>query len=54
LPDAPRGPGYSTLVGHDLLAANARGDIRDIGRITRARAPRGMVGRFIAAMKGGY
>jgi cell division protein FtsA len=54
LPDAHSGPAFSTLVGLALLAARGRGDIRDIGPITRARAPKGMVGRFIAAMKGGY
>ena len=54
LPDAHSGPAFSTLVGLALLASQGRGDIRDIGPITRARAPKGMVGRFIAAMKGGY
>jgi cell division protein FtsA len=54
LPDAHSGPAFSTLVGLALLAAKGRGDIRDIGPIARARAPRGVVGRFIAAMKGGY
>ena len=44
----------STLVGLALLAAKGRGDIRDIGPIARARPPKGVLGRFIAAMKGGY
>ncbi len=54
LPDAHSGPAFSTLVGLALLASQGRGDIRDIGPINRVRAPKGMVGRFIAAMKGGY
>jgi cell division protein FtsA len=54
LPDAHSGPAFSTLVGLALLAAKGRGDIRDIGPIARARPPKGVVGRFIAAMKGGY
>jgi cell division protein FtsA len=54
LPDAHSGPAFSTLVGLALLAAKGRGDIRDIGPIARARVPKGMIGRFIAAMKGGY
>jgi cell division protein FtsA len=54
LPDAHSGPAFSTLVGLALLAAKGRGDIRDIGPITRARPPKGLVGRFMAAMKGGY
>jgi cell division protein FtsA len=54
LPDAHSGPGFSTLVGLALLAAKGRGDIRDIGPIARARPPKNVVGRFIAAMKGGY
>src|SRR3954468_7443913 len=49
LPDAHSGPGFSTLVGLALLAAQGRGDIRDIGPIARARQPKGVVGRFIAA-----
>jgi cell division protein FtsA len=54
LPDAHSGPAFSTLVGLALLAAKGRGDIRDIGPITRSRPPKSMVGRFLAAMKGGY
>jgi cell division protein FtsA len=42
------------LVGLALLASSGRGDIRDIGPITRATAPRGMFGRLMAAMKGGF
>jgi cell division protein FtsA len=54
LPDAHSGPAFSTLVGLVLLAGSGRGDIRDIGPITGPRQPKGMIGRFIAAMKGGY
>jgi cell division protein FtsA len=54
LPDAHSGPAFSTLVGLALLAAQGRGDIRDIGPIARTRPPKGIVGRFIAAVKGGY
>jgi cell division protein FtsA len=54
LPDAHSGPGFSTLVGLAMLAASGRGDIRDIAGPV-ARAPRkGMIGRLIDAMKGGY
>jgi hypothetical protein len=42
------------LVGLALLAAKGRGDVRDIGPIARARPPKGVLGRFIAAVKGGY
>jgi cell division protein FtsA len=54
LPDAHSGPAFSTLVGLALLAAKGRGDIRDIGPITRARQPKGVIQRFLAAVKGGY
>jgi cell division protein FtsA len=55
LPDAHSGPAFSTLVGLALLAASGRGDIRDIaGPVLRSAPAKGMIGRFIAAMKGGY
>ena len=56
LPDAHSGPAFSTLVGLALLAASGTGDIRDIvlGPIAQKKVARGMVGRLIAAMKGGY
>jgi len=54
LPDAHSGPAFSTLVGLALLAGSGRGDIRDIGPIARATAPRGMFGRLMTAMKGGF
>jgi cell division protein FtsA len=55
LPDAHSGPAFSTLVGLALLAASGRGDIRDIaGPIAKSSRNRGMVGRLIDAMKGGY
>jgi cell division protein FtsA len=54
LPDAHSGPAFSTLVGLALLAASGRGDIRDIaGPVVRA-SKKGMMGRLIDAMKGGY
>jgi cell division protein FtsA len=56
LPDAHSGPAFATLVGLALLAASGAGDIRDIALGTAAaRKPaKGMVGRLLAAMKGGY
>ena len=54
LPDAHSGPAFSTLVGLALLAASGRGDIRDIAAPVVRKPASGMVGRFIAAMKGGY
>src|SRR5574338_908113 len=55
LPDAHRGPAFSTLVGLALLAASGAGDIRDIGMPVLQRKPSsGMLGRLMAAMKGGY
>jgi cell division protein FtsA len=54
LPDAHSGPAFSTLVGLVLLAASGRGDVRDIaGPVARA-SKKGMMGRLIDAMKGGY
>jgi cell division protein FtsA len=56
LPDAHSGPAFSTLVGLASLGASRSGDIRDIALGTLIRQPpaRGMLGRLIAAMKGGY
>jgi cell division protein FtsA len=56
LPDAHSGPAFSTLVGLALLAASGTGDIRDIalGTLTQRKPAKGMVGRLIAAIKGGY
>jgi cell division protein FtsA len=55
LPDAHSGPAFATLVGLALLAASGRGDIRDIANPVARQAPvRGMFGRLISAMKGGY
>jgi cell division protein FtsA len=55
LPDAHSGPAFSTLVGLTLLAASGSGDIRDIARpVVRQSRNKGMVGRLIEAMKGGY
>jgi cell division protein FtsA len=55
LPDAHSGPAFSALVGLALLASDGGGDLRDIGIPVVQRKPaRGMVGRLIAAMKGGY
>ncbi len=56
LPDAHSGPAFSTLVGLACLGASTSGDIRDIALGTLIRQPpaRGMLGRLIAAMKGGY
>jgi cell division protein FtsA len=55
LPDAHSGPAFSTLVGLALLAASGRGDIRDIaGAVARPGRSKGMIGRLMDAMKGGY
>jgi cell division protein FtsA len=56
LPDAHSGPAFSTLVGLALLAASGTGDVRDIALTPVAKGPpgKGMIGRLLAAMKGGY
>ncbi len=56
LPDAHSGPGFSTLVGLASLAASGGGDIRDIamGPVSGPKPAAGMVGRLLAAMRGGY
>jgi len=56
LPDAHSGTAFATLVGLAALANSQKGDIRDLalGTITQKKAAKGMVGRLIAAMKGGY
>ena len=56
LPDAHSGPAFSKLVGLASLAASRSGDIRDIalGTTIRQAPAKGVLGRFIAAMKGGY
>src|SRR4029453_14189945 len=55
-PDAHSGPAFSTLVGLALLAGSGSGDIRDIalGPIARQSPARGMFGRLMSAMKGGF
>jgi cell division protein FtsA len=57
LPDAHSGPGFATLVGLAMLASGGSGDIRDIvlDNVGAKRKPaQGLVGRLMAAMKGGY
>ncbi|MDV3257978.1 MAG: cell division protein FtsA [Sphingomonas sp.] len=56
LPEAHSGPAFSTLVGLAQLAASGRGDIRDLAMVGTAqrRPASGMLGRLIAAMKGGF
>jgi cell division protein FtsA len=56
LPDAHSGPAFSTLVGLGLLAASGTGDVRDIALSPTAKSTpgKGMIGRLLAAMKGGY
>jgi cell division protein FtsA len=56
LPDAHSGPAFSTLVGLALLAGSGSGDIRDIalGTVTQRKPATGMIGRLVAAMKGGF
>ena len=52
----PAAPLLIALVGLALLAALGTGDIRDIalGPITQRKAASGMIGRLVAAMKGGF
>jgi len=56
LPDAHSGPAFSTLVGLALLAGSGSGDIRDIalGNVTQRKPARGMIGRLVEAMRGGF
>ena len=56
LPDAHSGTAFATLVGLAALANSQKGDIRDLalGTITQKKAAKGLIGRFINAMKGGY
>ena len=55
LPDAHSGPAFSTLVGLACLASTQSGDIRDLamGKSTQKKQATGMMGRLLAAMKGG-
>lgn len=56
LPDAHSGPAFSALVGLVCLAASGTGDIRDLalGKTGERKAPTGVFGRLIAAMRGGF
>ncbi|HVE00868.1 MAG TPA: cell division protein FtsA [Sphingomicrobium sp.] len=56
LPDAHSGPAFATLVGLACLGASRSGDIRDIalGTIMRQAPAKGLLGRFISAMKRDY
>ncbi|HEU4957961.1 MAG TPA: cell division protein FtsA, partial [Sphingomicrobium sp.] len=56
LPEAHSGPGFSTLVGLAMLAGTGSGDIRDLALVgvTQKKPATGMVGRLIAAMRGGF
>ena len=56
LPDAHSGPAFSTLVGLACLGSSRSGDIRDIalGTIIRQAPAKGLLGRFISAMKRDY
>ena len=56
LPEAHSGPAFSTLVGLAQLAASGSGDIRDLamGSGKERKPATGMVGRLIAAMRGGF
>jgi cell division protein FtsA len=55
LPDAHSGPAFSTLVGLAYLAAAGSGDIRDIANpVSTRKTGNGMIGRLLAAMKGGF
>ena len=56
LPEAHSGPAFSTLVGLAQLAASGSGDLRDLALVgvTQRKPATGMVGRLIAAMRGGF
>jgi cell division protein FtsA len=56
LPDAHSGPAFSTLVGLAYLAGSGSSDIRDIaiGKLTERKPATGVIGRLIAAMRGGF
>jgi cell division protein FtsA len=56
LPDAHSGPAFSTLVGLACLGASRSGDIRDIalGTLIRQAPAKGLLGRFVSAMKRDY
>ncbi|MEO6359642.1 MAG: cell division protein FtsA [Sphingomicrobium sp.] len=56
LPDAHSGPAFSTLVGLALLAGSGAGDIRDIAGspISQRKQAKGVMGRLVEAMKGGF
>jgi cell division protein FtsA len=56
LPDAHSGPAFSTLVGLAILAGSGAGDIRDIAAspIGQRKPGKGMIGKLISAMKGGF
>ena len=56
LPEAHSGPAFSTLVGLAQLAASGSGDLRDLALVgvTQRKPATGMLGRLIAAMRGGF
>ena len=55
LPDAHSGPAFATLSGSPCWRHPGSGDIRDIANpVARQTQARGMLGRLMAAMKGGY
>jgi cell division protein FtsA len=57
LPDAHGGPGFTTLIGLALLANGGSNDIRDIVQVDgggKRRPAQGLIGRLMAAMRGGY
>jgi cell division protein FtsA len=56
LPEAHSGPAFSTLVGLAQLAASGSGDIRDLALVgvTQKKPATGMLGRLVAAMRGGF
>jgi cell division protein FtsA len=56
MPDAHSGPGFSTLVGLAMIATSGRSDIRDIGigTLRERKQANGMLGRLVAAIKGGF
>ena len=56
LPDAHSGPAFSALVGLAYIAASGTGDIRDLalGEVRERKPAPGLIGRMIAAMRGGF
>jgi cell division protein FtsA len=53
LPDAHSGPAFTTLIGLAIMASRGSGDLRDIAQQPSRRPSTGVLGRLVAAFKGG-